>query len=104
MSIRLTPEFQELLSKREEQRWVNWGLLKPDCPECHNGILILPPVRYKGQINPHRICSNCGRAFLFSMLPLPRPYKRWYEDDWPEVLQEQKECWENLQPNNIFIN
>ena len=102
MAVKFSPEFQELLSRLEAQRWVTWGLLQPDCPECKAGRLMLPPVRYKGQIGPHRICSNCGKGFMFSLMPLPRPDRRWYEVYDPEVEPEQEERWVRLSAEEVY--
>jgi len=93
----LSPEFQELLSRLEEQRWVTWGLLGPDCPECKAGRMMVPTIRYKGDIEPCRICSNCGKGFDFSMVPLPRPDRRWYAvRESLEAELEQEERWVRL--------
>jgi len=99
----LSPELQEVLSMREQQRWVNRGLLRPDCPECCNGILMLPPVRYKGQIGPNRICSNCGKGFIFPLFPASPD--RWYIAYELEIdLEHQKEQWVKHEVSLLYMN
>lgn len=103
MPTALTPEFQELLSRLEEQRWVNWGLLSPDCPECKAGRLMPPPIRYKGDLQPWRICSNCAKGLQYSLVPLPRPDRRWYVVyESLEAEPEQEERWVRLSAEEVY--
>jgi len=39
---------------------------------------------------------------MFSLMPLPRPDRRWYEVYGPEIVPEQEERWVRLSAEEVY--
>lgn len=91
-------EAEQILAKEREcaRHALRW--LPPDCPECKVGRLFVPSVRFDvgSFIQPHRMCSNCGKLFWSMLLPNPVTGKRYYTEDHLEVLESQERYLERV--------